>query len=251
VNGLQTSTEVFNYFKAHPEQIDSDNREILVKIIVPTSDDIRDRIIFATNNQTVIGKSSLRATDEIHRQIEWYFKGKNLFYDRRKNYYKNLGKKASEIISLNFLSQLLISVLLQNPNEARARPSTLLTNENRYKKLYNQDLEVFYIIASIGRKIENALKRNDVLTISDVTNIKFYVVYVTFAMILHQVIIKPNDIASLRTDLISDELINKNTTSVLTLYKVLGGDDKVAKGSDLINQLKVALKADFETESDK
>jgi hypothetical protein len=40
-----------------------------------------------------------------------YFKTRDLFYDRRKNYYKNMGKKASQIISLPFLSQCLISVL--------------------------------------------------------------------------------------------------------------------------------------------
>lgn len=38
----------------------------------------RDRIIFATNNQTNIPKSSLRVTDPIHLQIEMYFKSRTI-----------------------------------------------------------------------------------------------------------------------------------------------------------------------------
>ena len=116
VNGLQTSTEIYSYFHNNTDRIDTEKRDILVRIIVPESEDSRDKIIFATNNQTPIQKSSLRATDPIHRQIEMYFKIKGLYYDRRKNYYKNQGKKAAQIISLPFLSQCLISVLLQVPS---------------------------------------------------------------------------------------------------------------------------------------
>ena len=59
-------------------------------IIVPDNEESRDQIIFATNNQTNIPKATLRVTDPIHLQIEMYFKSRGLFYDRRKNYYKNL-----------------------------------------------------------------------------------------------------------------------------------------------------------------
>ena len=61
---------------------------ILVRFIVPVSEEVRDDIIFATNNQTNIPKSSLRVTDPIHLQIEMYCKSRGLYYDRRKNYYK-------------------------------------------------------------------------------------------------------------------------------------------------------------------
>ena len=54
---------------------------------------IRDDIIFATNNQTNIPKSSLRVTDAIHLQIEMYCKTRGLYYDRRKNY----GSRAKNI----------------------------------------------------------------------------------------------------------------------------------------------------------
>ena len=66
VNGLQTSREIFNYFSENAEAIRNEKRNVLVRIIKPESEESRDSIIFATNNQTNIPKSSLRVTDPIH-----------------------------------------------------------------------------------------------------------------------------------------------------------------------------------------
>jgi len=120
VNGLQTSNEIYLYFQSHPERLNTEKRNVLVRIIVPESEDSRDRIILATNNQTNIPKSLLRANDPIHLQIELYLKGRGLYYDRRKNYYKNRGKKSTEIVSVSFLSQCMISLILHRPDYARA-----------------------------------------------------------------------------------------------------------------------------------
>ena len=160
VNGLQTSREIYNYFSERNDKVDNDKRTILIRAIRPKSEAARDNIIFSTNNQTSIPKSSLRVTDTIHLQIEMYFKNRGLYYDRRKNYYKNQKKKANDIISVSFLAQCLISLVLRKPDFARARPSTLLTDEDTYKKLYgeNQDLESYYKAARIGRKVQNTLK---------------------------------------------------------------------------------------------
>ena len=84
VNGLQTSTEIYRYFQANPTQLSEEKRNVLLRIIVPESEDSRDRIILATNNQTTIPKSSLRANDPIHWHIEQYLKGRGLSDDRRK-----------------------------------------------------------------------------------------------------------------------------------------------------------------------
>jgi hypothetical protein len=93
VNGQQTSREIFNYFTANPELKQSEVRNVLVRIIKPNNEEARDQIIFATNNQTNIPKYSLRVTDAIHYQIEMYFKTRGLYYDRRKNFYRNQKKK--------------------------------------------------------------------------------------------------------------------------------------------------------------
>jgi hypothetical protein len=247
VNGLQTSNEVYLFFNSNPIRLSSDNRNILVRIIVPVNDASRDKIIFATNNQTAIQKSALRATDTIHRDIEIYFKSKNLFYDRRKNYYKNQGKKAAEIISVPFLSQCLISVLLQAPNDARARPSTLLTNDDRYKELYNSKhgFDMFYNIAREGRFVESVLKSECNLSLTEVSDLKFYVLFAVFAKALGRIDIKASDVAAMRIDDITETMIRTTVIEIKQMYDKLGGDDRVAKGSALITKLKEFLLLTF------
>ena len=119
VNGLQTSMEVYNYFSENKEALEEEKRSILLRIIVPDNEESRDQIIFATNNQTNIPKATLRVTDPIHLQIEMYFKSRGLFYDRRKNYYKNQGRKPAEIVGVSFLAQCLITILYKNLEEEK------------------------------------------------------------------------------------------------------------------------------------
>jgi hypothetical protein len=90
VNGLQTSTEVYKNFSQKGAL--ADERNILVRVIVPTDGDSRDQIIKATNSQTTIPIASLRSTEKVNRDIEEYFRAHGLFYDRRKNLHKNEGR---------------------------------------------------------------------------------------------------------------------------------------------------------------
>ena len=239
VNGLQTSTEIYKYYVNHKDKLNIDNRCILVRIIVPENEKSRDSIIFATNNQTSISKTSLRATDEIHLQIEMYLKNKGLFYDRRKNYYKNQGKDREKIISISFLGQCLITLFLKKPDFARARPSTILMDDNTYKKIYNfkRDLEVFYKVALIGRKIEKFIKKSTKYERTERQDILFYVLYATVISILNKNNINDNDIKNLNLDLITNELLIDIREKIYDKYKSLGGNSTVAKNKDFVNEI--------------
>lgn len=239
VNGLQTSNEIYHFFQAHPEKTENEKRNVLVRIIVPESEDSRDRIILATNNQTNILKSSLRANDPIHLQIELYLKRRGLYYDRRKNYYRNQGKKSAEIVSVSFLSQCMISLILHRPDSARARPSTLLTKDEIYEALYveNQDLDVFYNAARLGKTVERCLKQSSTYSQAQTNDILFYVLYYAVAKDINRSNITSNDIKSLDVSTYTDEYILGISETVFAKYESLGGDSKVAKGSELIKAL--------------
>lgn len=243
VNGLQTSTEIYNYYKSFPDKLEAETRNVLVRAIIPSSEESRDNIILATNNQTQIPKASLRTTDLIHRQIEMYFKSRGLFYDRRKNYYKNAGKKPNEIVSVSFLAQCLISVLLQKPDYARARPSTIIADDTYYNRLYKSDidLEVFYKLAVLGKKEDKVLKHLDEYSTVVKGDILFYVIYASIAKEINSVIIKVSDIKTLETDNITEEKIIEYARYVYGVYMELGGNGKVAKGPSLIQRLKDEL----------
>ena len=239
VNGLQTSNEIFRHFQANPDALASETRNVLVRIIVPESEDSRDRIILATNNQTNIPKSSLRANDPIHWQIELFLKGRGLYYDRRKNYYKNQGKKSNEIISVSFLAQCMISLLLQKPNYARARPSTLLTQDETYNALYvdNQNLDVFYHAAKLGRIVELCLKKSNIYSRAQKNDILFYVLYCIVAKKIKKPAITASDIKGLDLTVFTDSYILDVAAQVFDNYQRLGGDGKVAKGTELLASL--------------
>jgi len=243
VNGLQTSTEIFNYFSEYKEKLSDEHRNLLVRVIVPNSEESRDRIILATNSQTSIPKSSLRATDSIHRQIEMFFKPRNLYYDRRKNYHKNQGKKATQIVSVSFLAQCLMSILLELPNYARARPSTLLTDDSAYKKLYvdNQNLNAFYSAAFIGKQVENVLKKSSPYTTAQKSDILFYVIYMVVCKEVNQTKISSESLSTLDLKKFTESFILECAQEVFDLYERMGGTNKIAKGGDLIKEVQKFL----------
>ena len=243
VNGLQTSNEIYLYFKNNLSLLDSETRNVLVRIIAPDSEESRDNIIFATNNQTNIPKASLRVTDPIHLQIELYLKGRGLFYDRRKNYYKNQGKKPSEIIGVSFLGQCLITLFLKKPDYARARPSTILTDDDSYNKLYieNQDLDVFYRCAVLGKKTQKNLKRTIQYTSAEKSDILFYLLYGVVANSIKKNDITIADIKNLDINSITDDVISEIKDKIYKIYKENGGNGRVAKSSKFVDKVDEVL----------
>lgn len=243
VNGLQTSTVIYNYFSSNESLIDTEQRNVLVRVIVPSTEETRDNIIFATNNQTNIPKSSLRVTDPIHLQIELYLKNRGLYYDRRKNYYKNQKKKASDIVGVSFLAQCLISVFLRKPNFARARPSTLLTDNDTYDKLYkhNTELEVYYKTALLGKRIRANLAKTQEMTSIARNDVLYYLLYAVSARTINKKDISFEDMKRVDLETITDETINDLKNKIYQKYKELGDNSQVAKSDTFIEEIDMIL----------
>jgi len=103
VNGLQTSQIIYDVFRAHRELLPGETRCLLVKVIVTANDEVRDRVIKATNFQNPVALSSLRATDKVQRDIEHFLLDRGWYYDRRPGYHRNLGRPPERIVSASFL----------------------------------------------------------------------------------------------------------------------------------------------------
>lgn len=238
VNGLQTSNEIFNHFNKHPEV--EDTRTLLVRVIVPETAAVRDAIIKATNSQTSIPSVSLRATDKIHRDVEDYLKGKGFFYDRRKNFYKNDGKPIDQIISLSFLSQALMAVVLQRPDTARARPSTLLKKDEQYEQIFHTDhpINLYYVVLILMKRVDSFLKDRNDLELKDRTNIRFYVAYSLLIHLYRKTNVSIQEISNLNVSVISNDAIEPAYRLVKNQYETLGATDQIAKGTELLEELK-------------
>ena len=163
VNGLQTSYSIFNSLKDSDLDLVDDERSLFVKIILCDQKDVIDKIIRATNSQNAIPSGVLRATDNIQRDIEQYFLSKGYYYDRRKNYYRNLGKPRDKIISINLLSQCIVSLVLpeKNPSRARSNPTILIKKDDDYQKVFdpNYNYQVYLNSVLIFKKVDKELKK--------------------------------------------------------------------------------------------
>ena len=235
VNGQQTSREIYNYFASNIALKEDETRNILVRLIKPEQEEVRDQIISATNNQTNIPKYSLRVTDPIHYQIELYFKSRGLYYDRRKNFYKNQKKKSSDIIGVSFLAQVLISIILKKPDFARARPSTLLDDDNTYSQLYKVDnnLDAYYKAAKIGQRVRNIIKMDANLSQVAKSDIQFAIIYMLARKLTNKSDITFIDLSHIDLTQITDELLSNCKQQVYDKYVELGGNSAIAKSSQL------------------
>ena len=213
----------------------------MVKVMVPKEDDSRDRIIKATNSQTVVPPSSLRATDRIHRDIEEHLHHKGLFYDRRKNYYKNEGKPRDKIVGIPYLAQAIMAIVLQQPDQARARPSSLLKNDDDYERVFNPSypIELYYVCAEAMRRVETHLKSSNLgVPAGDRNNLRFYVVMCAVAGIGKSSKTTPNGIANFDVAALDRGAVQRSLNYVQPKYVGLGGNDQVAKGPLLLKAIR-------------
>lgn len=154
MNGLQTTESIFRYFQSGG--VDNQGRSVLVKIIVSTEDSVRDAIIRATNNQTVVELASLHATDKIQRDIEEVLERNGYHYERRTNYYKNLGHPPSLIVTPLYLASGFVSLILKSPHTARSLKSRFMRSDESYDMVFSQSapINVWPKIAAILKFID-------------------------------------------------------------------------------------------------
>lgn len=157
-----------------------------------------------------------------------------------KNYYKNSGKSADLIISIPFLSQIITAAVLREPDNSRARPSTLIKNDDEYKRIFDKDYDVDIYLRSvkIQKKVEVALKAFiPELTASTIGDLKFHVTMFTVANELKKSTYSANEIKNIEVNSITTDTLNSNILAVKTIYESLGGNNKVAKSRDFVKSL--------------
>jgi hypothetical protein len=246
VNGLQTSRAIYDYFSSHHPQ--SDSRSILVRVIETENSEVFDAVVKATNSQNKMPPASLRATDQIHRQIEELFRQYDLYYDRRKGVHKDEGRPVAKIVAVSEVLQAVVAMLLQRPDDARARPGNYVTDDTRYETVFGQDtypLVMYLKVTQIMRKVEDVLLQKIDLEYGDRRNIRFYVAAVLVSELTKCVAPSADILAAIDMTTVSDEAIQRAYERVWKKYTKLGADDAVSKGTDLLKKLQADLKRKF------
>lgn len=157
VNGLQTSESIFNFFR--DGGLDAGQRSVLIKILITNDANTSKAIIYATNNQTNVNVSALRATDKIQQDIEDALKKHEIYYDRRPNYYKNQGVPEAAIINPLALAAGYISLFYKNPYKATCLKQKFMRDDLKYEQVFSPatDLNVWYPIAYLLKKTDQIL----------------------------------------------------------------------------------------------
>ena len=240
VNGLQTSIALSHVrSRLAPDTLET--KSVLVKFVKATGDSETDRIIKATNSQNNMPAAGLRALDPFQRQVEDRLKSAGLYYERRRNYYRARRQPVSRIVSMEYLGQALISMRLRRPNDARARPSSLLKDDTRYKSVFDPSttIDAYLSCAQIGKSVDGFLSSVAELSSNDRTNIRFHVMMVAVDLTLGPATDGRRKLEAIDATSLDDDFLLACVQLImeeLTRLAEEGGlpDDRVAKGSELV-----------------
>ena len=75
------------------------------------------------------------------------------------------------------MAQAIMSISMQRPDDARARPSSLLKRDEDYAKIFSPDhpIELYLVAAKLVKSIHSYLRRAEDISPKDKNNLLFYV----------------------------------------------------------------------------
>jgi len=237
VNGLQTSRCIYNYLSAKKGVV-NESRNVLVRIITTQRVESPDHIIKATNSQTQVPPFRLHMTEKIHRDIEMLLRNHDLFYDRRKNFYKNEGRPIAKIVQPLILAQTIISIVLQMPDDARGRPNSVL--QKSYEQIFSTEypLQIFSVCALLIRKVNSFLLSPKLgITRTERGDLRWYLAMQYSRVLTKADIPTPDELVKMTLPS-DDQLLHLSYNRVNKAYRSLGGTHEVAKGTELLKEVK-------------
>lgn len=176
--------------------------------------------------------------------IEQFFKPYGLFYDRRKNFYKNEGNPIEKIISIAYLAQAVMAIALQRPNDARARPSSLLKKDSDYKTVFSDKypISLYFFCVSLMKRVEKFM-RSDGANLDEVdrVNLRHYLAMCAACDLTKKATPTKRDLGMSTFPLVGDELLRDSLDRVRRIYMSLGASDQVAKGAEFVANLQEEL----------
>jgi hypothetical protein len=218
VNGLQTSYSIYN---SHNGSLD-DERSVLVKVIINKDNETIDSIIESTNSQNAVSSTALRATEVTQRKLELFFLNEGYFYDRRKNYYKNLAKPSAKIFSIQFAAQAIETILFGGPHTARSKPTSIIKDDVTYNKIFDPDKNFkIYLNCCLLLKMTNDFWSNiDSNEQKDTTaNFKLHLARVATSTILNKAEYSLEDILGLDLNLYTKDIFNSSIALLTSSIK--------------------------------
>jgi hypothetical protein len=237
VNGLQTSHALYKSFNNMIKE--NKNKLISIKIIEIGQQDITvtEKIIKATNFQTPISIPSFRAAEPLQKDIEDFLKTKNLYYDRRKNYYKNQGKNASEIVTIQAMAQAVNALALKDPRLSRNSPAGLTKKDEKYHEIFStKELSLYSNCILFIKKVNSMIseiKNNDYKN-NEKKNLSFHIALRALQLTLNKVDFSIKDIINLDLSQLNVNIVEQAMHEVITKAR----EQESKTGETLLNVAK-------------
>ena len=159
VNGCQTSNVLF----LNRDLDGISNLFIPIKLIITDDQDIRDKIIVSTNNQTQIKEEQLLALTSFQKGLEEFYKnmGDGLYYERRKSQYSfDASIKKKTIIDIREQIKTYVAMFLEEPHVVsgyfgkvyKERNSQIFLKDHKYEPYYLSGLTHYKFKTLINTK---------------------------------------------------------------------------------------------------
>lgn len=161
VNGCQT-VHCLYYAYTEIENL-PDTLKVFVKLVNTENLEVQTDIISATNSQNPVKSASLKANDNIQRNIEKYLKEVGIYYERRENYYKRLGYTGNKVIGLLKMAQITHTVVNKESVVAINDTSTLFESQPKYDSIFHDgaDYDIYKFASVLYQKIWT-IKNSDI-----------------------------------------------------------------------------------------
>ncbi len=204
-----------------------------MKVVVSTDVNVRDQIIRATNNQSLVEPQSLRATDKVQRDIEEVLERRGWYYERRKNYFRNIGKPPARFVTPLYIAAGSVALVMRNPDVAGRLKGRFMRNPEGYTKVFSEQIpiDVWPVIADVLKRCEEVLAtvrphggRQGERFLARSRNL---LGLLAVARVLHTFAYSVQDLATFDTSMLTDELLHETWEFVLAVRRgeELAGDD--------------------------
>ncbi len=164
VNGCQTTHCLYETYKKAGNKINP-KLKLFVKIIETIDPDIQQNIISATNSQIPVAIASLKANDDIQKNIQQYLEKYHIYYERRAMFYKRKGKTGLSVFSMMKMAQIMHTVFSKEAIRAVNHTKDLFRDKDLYSRIFTNsaDLDSYVFASKLYQKI-GGIKNSDLRT---------------------------------------------------------------------------------------
>jgi hypothetical protein len=151
-------------------------------------------------------------------------------------------------VGISELAQSAGAILLQEPDHARARPATRYFQEkSNHDKVFSEkyDIHVFSVCVRIRKKVDAFLRAQEPDR-GHRNNLLFYLMMVATCLALRTPKARHERVAALDVDKkFHEDLLRESLKFVKPIYNRHGADDRAAKGTEMLLEIKTELRKKF------